>query len=128
MRRGLLLFAHGARDAQWAAPFSEVARRVRTAGPDLAVELAYLEFMSPSLAEAGRRLADAGCTTVDVLPLFLGAGGHVRGDVPRLLDELAAAHPATRWQLHGPIGEAEGVLAAIAAEALRVLATPAGGQ
>jgi sirohydrochlorin cobaltochelatase len=128
MRRGLLLFAHGARDAQWAAPFAEVARRIRAGGPDRAVELAYLEFMSPSLVEAGQRLVDAGCTTVDVLPLFLGAGGHVRGDVPRLLSDLAAAHPATQWRLHGPIGEAEGVLAAIAAEALRVLAAPKGGQ
>jgi len=128
MRRGLLLFAHGARDAQWAAPFTAIARRVRDAAPDLAVELAYLEFMSPSLAEAGRRLTAAGCDTVDVLPLFLGAGGHVRGDVPRLLDELAAAHPATRWHLHGPVGEAEGVLTAIACEALRVLDLPRCGQ
>jgi sirohydrochlorin cobaltochelatase len=30
----------------------------------------------------------AGCTRVDLLPLFLGSGGHVRKDLPRLLDEL----------------------------------------
>ena len=128
MRRGLLLFAHGARDVRWAAPFADVAQRVRAAGPDLAVELAFLEFMSPGLVEAGRRLAEAGCTMVDVLPLFLGAGGHVRADVPRLLGQLAAAHPATHWRLHGPIGEAEAVLAAMATEALRALATPDDGQ
>jgi sirohydrochlorin cobaltochelatase len=128
MRRGLLLFAHGARDARWAAPFEEVARRVRTAEPDLALELAFLEIMSPSVIEAGQRLAGAGCTVVEVLPLFLGVGGHVRSDVPRLLEQLAAAHPDTQWRLHGAIGEAEGVIKAMTAEALLALATPGGRQ
>ena len=78
MKRGLLLFAHGARDAAWAQPFEEVAARVRGAAPDLEVELAYLEFMAPNVIEAGARLAAAGCAQVMVVPLFLGAGGHVR--------------------------------------------------
>ena len=29
MKRGLLLFAHGARDPAWARPFEAIARRVR---------------------------------------------------------------------------------------------------
>ena len=29
MKRGLLLFAHGARDPRWALPFEDVAARVR---------------------------------------------------------------------------------------------------
>ena len=32
-RTGLLMFAHGARDARWAAPFDEVVARVRAARP-----------------------------------------------------------------------------------------------
>ena len=47
----------------------------------------------------GRRRAGRGRlhAQVDVLPLFLGAGGHVRKDLPPLLDALRAAHPAVRW-------------------------------
>jgi len=119
---GLLLFAHGARDPRWAAPFEAVAQRIRGLRPELALELAYLEFMAPGIVEAGHRLAAAGCQRVDVVPLFLGAGGHVRNDLPLLLAQLAAAHPATQWRLQPAIGEADDVIAAMAAEALRLLA------
>ena len=119
---GLILFAHGARDPRWAAPFEAVAARVRGARPGLVVRLAFLEFMSPSLAEAGEQLAAAGCTQVAVLPLFLGAGGHVRKDLPLLLDALRAAHPGTAFTLHPAIGEIDSVVAAMADAALAALA------
>ena len=122
MTQGLLLFAHGARDPRWALPFEDVARRIRVLRPGLALELAFLEFMAPDVLEAGQRLAAAGCRKVDVLPLFLGAGGHVRKDLPLLLERLAALHPAVQWQLQPAIGEAEAVIAAMAVEALRLLA------
>ena len=122
MTPGLLLFAHGARDRQWALPFEDGVRRIRVLRPGLPVELAFLEFMAPDLIEAGRRLASAGSTAVDVLPLFLGAGGHVRKDLPDLLRRLAAEYPGVHWQLRPAIGEADAVIAAMANEALRQLA------
>ncbi len=119
--KGLVLFAHGARDPRWAAPFEAVAEALRAARPGLPVRLAYLEFMAPTLAEAGAELAAAGCTRVVVLPMFLGAGGHVRQDLPRQMDALCAAHPALAFELAGAIGEQPEVLAAMAAAALRSL-------
>ena len=116
--RGLLLFAHGARDPNWARPFEDVARRVKSRRADVAVELAFLEFMAPDVGEAGRRLADAGCVAVDVLPLFLGAGGHVRKDLPVLIDRLRERHPAVQWQLRTAVGEEDGVIEAMAKAAL----------
>lgn len=121
-RQGLLLLAHGARDPRWALPFESVVTRLREAQPDLTVELAYLEFMSPDLVAAGGRLAAAGCRAVAVMPLFLGMGGHVRNQVPALVDTLATTHPDVRWMLQPTIGEADAVIEAIAAEALRRLA------
>ena len=122
MTHGLLLFAHGARDPNWALPFDAVAQRIRAERPDIAVELAFLEFMAPTLLDAGQRLAAAGCSVVDVLPLFLGAGGHVRKDLPLLLAELAATHPQVHWRLQAAVGEMEGVVAAMASAALGLLA------
>lgn len=119
--KGLVLFAHGARDPRWAAPFEAVSEALRAARPGLPVRLAYLEFMAPTLAEAGAELAAAGCTRVVVLPMFLGAGGHVRQDLPRQMDALCAAHPALAFELAGAIGEQPEVLAAMAAAALRSL-------
>ncbi len=114
MKRGLLLFAHGARDPRWAEPFEAVAARVRLHAPTWAVLLAFLEFIPPKLIDAGHALVAAGCERVDVVPLFLGAGGHVRKDLPMLLDALRAAHPGVRWQLQRAIGEQPGVIDAIA--------------
>jgi sirohydrochlorin cobaltochelatase len=114
MKRGLLLFAHGARDPRWAEPFEAVATRARLQQPGWSVQLAYLEFMAPTLIDAGHRLADDGCERVDVVPLFLGAGGHVRKDLPVLLDELRAAYPRTRWLLQRAVGEQCGVIDAMA--------------
>jgi sirohydrochlorin cobaltochelatase len=101
-------------------PFEAVAGRIRGAAPQLAVELAYLELMSPTLPEAGERLVGAGCTRVDVVPLFLGTGGHVRQDLPALLEGLRAAHPSVRWRLRPAIGEADSVIDAMAEAALRL--------
>jgi sirohydrochlorin cobaltochelatase len=118
MKQGVLLFAHGARDSRWALPFEDIAARVRERAPGVAVELCFLEFMTPGLVEGGNRLAAAGCGHVDVVPLFLGAGGHVRKDIPVLLAELQAAHQAVQWELRPAIGEVESVVEAMAAAAL----------
>ncbi len=113
MSQGLILLAHGARDAAWAAPFEAVAAQVRQRQAGVAVRLAYLEFMPPALFDAGAELAAHGCTRVAVLPLFLGAGGHVRKDVPAQLARLTQAYPAVAWRLAGAVGEDAGVIRAM---------------
>lgn len=111
-RLGILLFAHGARDPAWAQPFEAVAQRLAQRPPphDAAppvVTLAFLEFMAPDILSAGEQLAAQGCTEVAVVPLFLGAGGHVRKDLPRLLEALSARHPDMRWHLSAAVGETD---------------------
>lgn len=128
MKRGLLLFAHGARDPRWAAPFEAIAARVSQQVPHAAVHLAFLEFMTPTLREAGDALATQGCERVDVLPLFLGTGGHVRKDLPLLMAELAQSHPAVQWHLQPAIGEFASVTEAMAMAAVGVLHQPPGLQ
>ena len=121
---GLLLFAHGARDPQWALPFEAVARRCRAERGADRVALAFLEFMAPDLVAGGAALAASGCTAVQVVPLFLGAGGHVRKDIPVLMARLQAEHPQVRFTLRPAVGEADAVIAAMAAVAL----TPAAAE
>ncbi len=123
--KGLLLFAHGARDERWREPFDEVLRRVRAQAPGAPAQLCFLEFMTPGLLEGGAQLAAEGCTQVEVVPLFLGAGGHVRRDLPELLETLSAAHPGVRWTLRPAVGEMAGVIDAMALASVRWLGTAA---
>lgn len=127
-RTGILLFAHGARDPNWAIPFEAVSARLRsrssTEGAQAPeVTLAFLEFMSPDIAAAGDDLAARGCTEVSVVPLFLGAGGHVRKDLPKLLDELSSRHPNVSWRLCPAVGETD-ILIQGMADAAWALAEP----
>ena len=82
------------------------------------MSLAFLEFMTPGLLQAGRELAELGCAQVQVVPLFLGTGGHVRKDLPLLIDQLRQAHPDVSWSVRPSIGESAGVIAAMADAAL----------
>lgn len=120
---GIVLFGHGARDPRWAEPFERLAsllasRRHSTLyeGP---VELAYLELMTPDLPTAIAKLAGAGCETVTVIPIFFGSGGHLRRDLPALVEQSRAAHPGLTIRSAGVVGEDDAVLDAIAEFCLR---------
>jgi sirohydrochlorin cobaltochelatase len=128
--RGLVLLAHGARDPAWAAPFEATAARVRERAPGTAVRLAFLELMAPGLDAAAGELAALGCRRVDVVPMFLGMGGHVRRDVPTQVEALRRAHPGVDFALHEAVGETPRVIAAIAEAALACagLAPPRSSQ
>lgn len=115
---GILLFAHGARDPAWARPFHAIAARMRANHAQGPVELAYLELMEPGLDTAMDRLVQSGCRQVTVVPLFLGAGGHVRKDLPSLLDGLRQRHPDLVLLSTCAIGESEAVIIALADAAL----------
>jgi sirohydrochlorin cobaltochelatase len=121
---GLVLFAHGARDPRWSQPFEAVASRIVGARPELKVRLAYLEFMTPDLPAAASELVAAGCGRIDIVPMFLGAGGHVRRDLPQLLEGLRVAHPHVSFRLHAAIGEIDSVVDAMATAAAATLDAP----
>jgi sirohydrochlorin cobaltochelatase len=112
---GIILFGHGARDPRWAEPFERLAARLRAAsGEARSVSLAFLELMAPSLEAAVAQQVAAGCTCVTVVPVFFGQGGHVRRDLPQLVDACRAAHPGVEIRCATAVGEDDRVLDAIA--------------
>jgi len=118
---GLLLFAHGARDPAWAGPFQAIAAELQIRRPELPIALAYLELMAPDLTTAAGALVAVGCTHVQIVPMFLGASGHVRRDVPPLVESLRAAHPRVLFVLHDAIGEQPSVIRAMAGATLDLI-------
>ncbi|KVR06568.1 cobalamin biosynthesis protein CbiX [Burkholderia ubonensis] len=113
---GIVLFAHGARDPRWAEPFERLAARLLAARgePASSVSLAFLELMTPSLDTAVAAQVAAGCTRITVVPVFFGQGGHIRRDLPQLVDACRAAHPGVEIRCATAVGEDDGVLDAIA--------------
>jgi sirohydrochlorin cobaltochelatase len=122
---GIVLFGHGARDARWAEPFERLAARLRAARSD-PVSLAYLELMTPDLPAAIAAQVAEGCEAVTVVPVFFGQGGHVRRDLPEVLDRCRAAHPSLKIECATAVGEDDGVLDAVAGYCLRQVGGAAG--
>ena len=112
MKEGIVLLGHGSRDPEWSQPFEKIAVSVAKRLPAVAVALAYLEH-GPSLEEAVTALVAKGALSIRVVPLFLGTGGHVKDDLPKLVAQ--AKRPEIQLALEKPIGEQTEVIDAIAA-------------
>ncbi|MDR5749799.1 MULTISPECIES: CbiX/SirB N-terminal domain-containing protein [unclassified Caballeronia] len=119
-KHGIILFGHGARDARWAEPFERLAARLRAARSE-PISLAFLELMTPDLPGAVAEQAANGCDAVTVVPVFFGQGGHVRRDLPQIIDACRAAHPDLTIHCATAVGEDDAVLDAIAAYCMRQL-------
>ena len=124
MSSALILFAHGARDPEWARPIRRVQEAISDRAPATPVALAFLEFMAPNLDDCAAALIAAGATRIAVIPMFIAQGGHLKRDVPEMLDRLRSTWPQTEFSLARAIGESEPVVQAMAAAALAALAPP----
>jgi sirohydrochlorin cobaltochelatase len=114
----LILLGHGARDPAWAEPLCRIREQVRALAPEVVVELAFLEFMTPTLEDAVAALVAAGERRIRVVPVFLAQGGHLKRDLPARIDVLRLSHPGCELKATEAVGHDAGVIAAIAACAL----------
>lgn len=112
-QRALILFAHGARSASWAAPFERLRDLTQAREPQVRVELAFLELMMPRLPDVVSALVAEGIVDITVVPVFLGQGGHVLRDLPLMIDELRTAHPQAALKVVEAAGENAAVLQAL---------------
>ena len=116
--RGIVLFAHGSRDPLWHKPMEAVAHRVREQSPKAEVVCAYLELSQPDLPTATAALVAQGIAEITIVPMFLGTGRHAREDLPALVAQLRADHPATVFELPPAVGEDTRVIELLASMAL----------
>lgn len=125
MTQGLILFAHGARAASWAAPFERLRDATQAHVPGTAVALAFLELMTPSLPDTVAAMVGRGIERITVVPVFLGQGGHLLRDLPALCDTIRATYPALALDVVGAIGEDPGVQRAMTDYCVSALGTGA---
>lgn len=118
MKRAVILFGHGARNAEWAEPFHRIRAAMEAAAPEVPVALAFLELMRPSLDESIESLAGAGAKEITIVPVFVAGGSHVKKDLPRMAADAMDRYPGVVIGIAPPVGEAEPVIAAMAAYAL----------
>jgi len=76
--------------------------------------LAFLELMQPSLQECAASLYAEGVRSLRVVPVFLGVGGHLKNDLPKLVETIRGNYPDLEIVVEPPIGEQPEVISAIA--------------
>ena len=109
--QAIVLFAHGSRDPLWHRPIQAVAESIRTRSPQTLVECAYLELTTPDFPSCVEGLIQRGCTSLRILPMFLGIGKHAREDLPLLIAELRQSHPALKIEVLPSVGEHPALIA-----------------
>jgi sirohydrochlorin ferrochelatase len=102
-RTGLLLIAHGSRNADANTDVYHVAEALRQRGHAV-IEPAFLELAAPTIAEAGAACVRQGAELVVLVPYFLSAGVHVRRDLAEACCALAEQFPTVRFRLAEPLG------------------------
>ena len=101
---GVVVVDHGSRRAASNEQLERFAALYATATGRAVVEPAHMELAPPTIADAFERCVERGANVVVVAPFFLSPGRHWQEDIPRLVDEAAAAHPGVKYLISAPIG------------------------
>ncbi|HLO61955.1 MAG TPA: CbiX/SirB N-terminal domain-containing protein [Azonexus sp.] len=118
MSTALILFAHGARDPEWAQPMRHIQSLLQSQQTHAEVELAFLEFMQPTLPECVAGRVQAGASKICIVPMFIAQGGHLKRELPEIVEGLRKNYPTVDFVLTGPIGVQPPVMQAMAETAL----------
>jgi sirohydrochlorin ferrochelatase len=104
MRTDVILLSHGSRAPEARDYFIQLSGLVKTLTGWPEVEPAFMELCGPSLREAVDARVASGARRVVILPCFLHPGRHLMEDIPRLMAEAQALHPAVPLILAERIG------------------------
>jgi sirohydrochlorin cobaltochelatase len=97
MDDALVIVGHGSRDKAANEEFEALVSAYRHRRSDLEVSHGYVELAEPHFGQSLAALAGKAKRVV-VLPLFLFAAGHVKNDIPLVLEETRRRFPGTRFE------------------------------
>ncbi|WP_051329683.1 sirohydrochlorin chelatase [Geminicoccus roseus] len=92
-RIGVMVCGHGSRDVEATHEFAALVAHLKRHYADRPVEAGYLEFARPVIRDGLDRLKEKGVTEIRAMPAMLFAAGHVKNDVPSVLNTWAAENP-----------------------------------
>ena len=103
-RIGVMVCGHGSRDEEAITEFESVAAGIRERLPDYDVESGFLEFATPVIREGLEKLRARGNELCLAIPGMLFAAGHVKNDVPSVLNTFEVEHPEMKIRYARELG------------------------
>ena len=89
---GVMVCGHGSRDVGAVSEFNQLVMEVAARLPHLPVESGFLEFAHPVIRDGLDSLRNQDVDHILAVPGMLFAAGHVKNDVPSVLNEYAHEH------------------------------------
>ena len=92
-KTGIMVCGHGSRDIDATTEFQSVSEGIKERLPQYDVDSGFLEFATPIIRERLEALRDRGNTRIIAVPGMLLAAGHVKNDLPSVINTFAALNP-----------------------------------
>jgi sirohydrochlorin cobaltochelatase len=108
-----ILYSHGSKDPRWKEEMETLTAPAK--GLSENVLTAYMELCSPSLEEIILSKGQDSFSCIDLLPIFLATGKHLKIDIPAQVKELQQKYDI-KINLLPPIGHHQ-----LLAEAIKVI-------
>ena len=89
---GVMVCGHGSRDVGAVTEFNQLVTNIAGRLPEMPVESGFLEFAHPVIRDGLDKLRNQGVDHILAVPGMLFAAGHVKNDVPSVLNEYAKEH------------------------------------
>lgn len=93
---GVMVCGHGSRDDEAIDEFAAVAAGIARRLPQYPVASGFLEFARPVIRDGLDELRGKGVEHILAVPGMLFAAGHVKNDIPSVLNEYKARYPRLR--------------------------------
>lgn len=104
MKTAVIVLGHGSRQAGADAPLAKLAAGLRSSGGYAMVEQAFLQYVTPTLAETVAKCIAGGAERIVIVPFFLQPGAHVTRDIPEEVSAQGRKYPAVRFSVTGHVG------------------------
>ncbi|MDQ6994177.1 MAG: sirohydrochlorin chelatase [Mariprofundaceae bacterium] len=115
MNDTILLVGHGSRQQSGNDEIEAFAKEWRKRRPDDRIEVCFIEFSDITL-DVGMDLAAKNSKRVIIVPLILGAAGHVKMEIPHHIADARKRHPDVTFIMAKHLGAGTKVLNALKSE------------
>ena len=97
-KRSILLLGHGSRDPIFLKEFNYFIDCFQehdglSSAEKMEIKTAFLELSKPSIPQALKELFDKEVRKIIAIPYFLFRAGHVKSEIPEMLQEFSSNHP-----------------------------------
>jgi sirohydrochlorin cobaltochelatase len=101
---GIMVCGHGSRSVEATDEFSRLVDGLKIRFPQHPVDYGFLEFATPIIHDGLENLRKQGVDHIIAVPGMLLAAGHVKNDLPSVVNEYAAEHPELKIEFGKDLG------------------------